>query len=185
MCRRRSKPDCIARTVVDGADFTLEEAVSCMPECLVLYFDGLCEPKNPGGVATYGYAIYSGVRKLCDGFGTVGAGIFGDDVSNNVAEYTAMIRGMEWLIAAGYTGRLTVRGDSQLTIRQMQGCYAVRAKRLAPLHEKAARLARRFERVEFEWVPRERNEEADGLSRKGFEAFLSEHGAEYRSHYNR
>jgi len=108
-----------------------------MPASLVLYFDGLCEPKNPGGVATYGYAIYRGAKKLCEGFGTVGAGLFGDDVSNNVAEYTAMIKGMERLLASGYTGPINVRGDSQLIIRQMQGRYAVRAKRLAALHEKA------------------------------------------------
>jgi ribonuclease HI len=65
----------------------------------------------------------------------------------------------------------------------MQGRYAVRAKRLAPLHEEAVRLARIFERIEFEWVPREQNEEADALSRRGFDAFLSDHGADYRSYY--
>ncbi len=154
-----------------------------MQASLVLYFDGLCEPKNPGGVATYGYVIYRGTKKLCEGFGTVGAGLFGDDVSNNVAEYTAMIKGMERLLASGYTGPLNVRGDSQLIIRQMQGRYAVRAKRLAALHEKAKRLAASFERVDFEWIPRERNEEADLLSRRALEAFLSEHRAEYRSYY--
>jgi len=167
----------------DGAAVAQVMAVRLVAESLTLHFDGLCEPKNPGGVATYGYTIYRGSRKLCDGFGTVGAGMFGNDVSNNVAEYTAMIRGMERLLSDGYSGRLTVRGDSQLTIRQMQGRYAVRAKRLAPLHEEAMRLARMFERVEFEWVPREQNEEADALSRRGFEAFLSDHGAEYRSYY--
>jgi len=152
---------------------------------MVLYFDGLCEPKNPGGVATYGYVVYDGglkVRKEC---GMVGAGMFGDDVSNNVAEYTAMIRGMAYLLHTGYRGRLTVRGDSQLTIRQMLGKYKVRASRLVPLHKKAVELKEGFEEVTFEWVPREENEEADQLSRKAFDEFLSKHYREFKEYYSK
>jgi ribonuclease HI len=152
---------------------------------MILYFDGLCEPKNPGGVATYGYALYDNDRKVREECGVVGAGMFGDDVSNNVAEYTAMIRGMAHLLHTEYKGRLTVRGDSQLTIRQMKGEYKVRAKRLVPLHEKAVALKKEFETVTFEWVPREANEEADQLSRRAFEEFLSKNYREYKEYYPR
>lgn len=139
---------------------------------MILYFDGLCEPMNPGGVATYGFVIYDGTQKIWEDCGVVGAGMLGDDVSNNVAEYTAMIRGMECLVELGYTGELTVRGDSQLAINQLLGKYAVRARRLIPLYAIASGLKDKFEDVTFEWVPRERNTEADELSREAFNEFL-------------
>jgi ribonuclease HI len=152
---------------------------------MVLYFDGLCEPKNPGGVATYGYVLYNVDLKFREEFGVVGAGMFGDDVSNNVAEYTAMIRGMAYLLHTGYRGQLSVRGDSQLTIKQMRGEYKVRAHRLISLHAKAVKLKGDFEAVTFEWIPREENEEADLLSRKAFDEFLSKNYREYKEYYSR
>lgn len=139
---------------------------------MILMFDGLCEPYNPGGIATYGFVVYQDGVKLHEEGGFVGAGILGDDVSNNVAEYTALIKGMEYIIKMGYNGPLTVRGDSQLVIRQMRGEYAVRARRLIKLHEKARELAQKFESVIFEWVPREENAEADKLCRIAYEDLI-------------
>jgi ribonuclease HI len=150
---------------------------------LILYFDGLCEPKNPGGVATYGFVIYDGAHKVREDCGVVGAGMLGDDVSNNVAEYTAMIRGMECLVGLGHTSAITVRGDSQLAINQLLGKYAVKAKRLIPLYGIACGLKEKFKDVTFEWVPREKNEEADELSRKAFRQFLGKNLEAYRHYY--
>lgn len=131
---------------------------------VVVYYDGACEPRNPRGVATYGFVIYRGRQKIGEGRG-LAAEPWSDGASNNVAEYAAMIRAFEWLIAHGYSGaEVLVRGDSQLSIRQMQGVYAVRAPRVAPLYAEAKRLVRNFEKVEFEWIPREENGEADLLS---------------------
>ncbi|MGC8936700.1 MAG: ribonuclease HI [Candidatus Methanomethylicaceae archaeon] len=140
---------------------------------MVLMFDGLCEPYNPGGVATYGFAIYRNWEKLYEERGFVGAGSLGDDVSNNVAEYTALVKGMEYLQKHGYRGPLEVKGDSQLVIKQMRGEYAVRAKRLIRLHQRAKELAKNFEGVVFEWVPREENAEADSLCRAAYKEFIS------------
>ncbi len=150
---------------------------------MILYFDGLCEPRNPGGVATYGYLILDGGIRIREESGLVGAGMLGDDVSNNVAEYTAMIKGLEYLASRGYRGEVAVRGDSQLTIRQMQGAYSVKAPRLIPLHQRAAELRRSFKEVTFEWVPREANAEADLLSRRAFEDFVSKHGDAFKKYY--
>ncbi len=149
----------------------------------MLYFDGLCEPRNPGGVATYGYLILDGCVRIREESGLVGAGMLGDDVSNNVAEYTAMIRGLEHLASQGYRGEVVVRGDSQLTIRQMQGAYSVRAPRLIPLHKRATALRRNFKEVTFEWVPREDNTEADLLSRRAFEDFVSKNRDAFNKYY--
>ncbi len=150
---------------------------------ILLHFDGLCMPKNPGGVATFGYVIYSDGKRLKEGCGFVGAGMLGDDVSNNVAEYRALIEGLEYLLSIGYDGEIEVRGDSQLVINQLSGKYAVRARRLVALHKKATDLLRRFKKATLKWVPREENAEADRLSRVAFEGFLNSHRADYKRYY--
>ena len=150
-----------------------------------LYFDGLCEPKNPGGVATYGFVIKDEEGNVvCKGKGLVGAGMFGDDVTNNVAEYTALIKGLECFLEKGLKGPLVVRGDSQLVIRQLKGEYKVKSPRMKPLYEKVKELIKGLD-VTFEWVPREKNEEADSLSREAFREFLKEYGEEYKRFYSK
>lgn len=143
---------------------------------LVVYFDGLCEPVNPGGIATYGFVVYRDGLRVAEGKGVVGAGYLGDDVTNNVAEYTALVKALELLLQRDFIGEeLVIRGDSQLAIRQLQGVYAVRSPRIAPLYRKVRELLSRFPRVRFEWVPREENAEADALSRAAYEEFLRKH----------
>lgn len=91
--------------------------------------------------------------------------------TNNVAEYTGAIRALEYLLSRGYRGPVAVFGDSQLIVRQFQGEYRVRAEHLVPLYERLRSLAREFERVSFEWVPRELNRRADALSKQGLQDF--------------
>ncbi len=105
----------------------------------------------------------------------------GDDVTNNVAEYTALIKGLECLKEMGVS-KVRIRGDSQLVIRQLKGEYRVRSSRMKPLYEKARQLLRDFQ-YELEWVPRELNEEADRLSREAFREFVSKHREEYEAFY--
>ncbi|MCQ5374761.1 MAG: ribonuclease HI family protein [Candidatus Methanomethylicia archaeon] len=139
---------------------------------LVLMFDGLCEAFNSDGIATYGFVICQKGKIIYKEGGLVGAKVLGDDVSNNVAEYTALVKGMEYIIKSGYKGHLIVKGDSQLVIRQMRGEYAVRARRLINLHERAKQLVQHFKSVAFEWVPREENVYADRLCRLAYEDFI-------------
>jgi ribonuclease HI len=143
---------------------------------LVVYFDGLCEPVNPGGVAAYGFVVYRDGERLHAGRGIAGAGYLGDDVTNNVAEYTALIKALEWLVEKGFSKEeLLVRGDSQLVIRQLKGEYAVRSPRITPLYARVRGLLQSFRSVKLEWVPRELNAEADTLSRVAYKEFLLEH----------
>jgi len=143
---------------------------------LVVYFDGLCEPVNPGGVAAYGFVVYKDGERLHAGRGIAGAGYLGGDVTNNVAEYTALIKALEWLIENGFSGEgLIVRGDSQLVIKQLKGEYAVKSPRIGPLYARVKELLRFFRNVKLEWLPRELNAEADALSRTAYEEFLREH----------
>ncbi len=133
---------------------------------ITVFCDGLCEPRNPGGTAAYGWAAYRDGEKLYEDCAVVCSG---PEATNNVAEYSAVIAALEWLIANGYSGeKVTVCSDSQLCIYQLDGSYAVRSYRVRPLYEKAKRLSGRFRSISFKWVPRERNQEADALSRKAY-----------------
>lgn len=89
--------------------------------------------------------------------------------TNNVAEYRALIAGLQAARAVGVS-RLVVRSDSELLVRQMTGRYRVRAAGLKPLHREAAGLVQQFAAVVFEEVPRERNSLADELANAALDA---------------
>lgn len=153
---------------------------------LVLYFDGLCEPINPRGIACYGFVIYKNGIKVHEEGGFVGAGMFGDDVSNNVAEYTALIKGLEWLIENGMNNEeIIVYGDSQLVINQLNNLYTVRAYRIVPLYSRIKKLISLFKKITFKWIPREKNIEADKLSRKAYNEFVKAHWNEITKYYKK
>jgi ribonuclease HI len=97
------------------------------------------------------------------------------ETTNNVAEYTAVIMGLE---RAGELGAADVllRSDSQLLINQITGVYKVKTPHLQPLHRRVLQLAAGFERIRFEHVPRARNAEADRLANLGVDTWLASHG---------
>jgi ribonuclease H / adenosylcobalamin/alpha-ribazole phosphatase len=94
------------------------------------------------------------------------------ETTNNVAEYTAAIRGLERAAELGAT-EVVLRTDSQLLVNQLTGAYRVRTPHLQPLHRRLRSLAARFERVSYEHVPRARNAEADRLANEGVDAWLA------------
>jgi ribonuclease HI len=94
------------------------------------------------------------------------------ETTNNVAEYTAVIRGLARAEALG-ASRVVVRSDSQLLINQLAGVYRVRTPHLQPLHSRVRDHAARFDSIRFEHVPRERNAEADRLANEGVDAWLA------------
>ncbi len=83
-------------------------------------------------------------------------------VTNNVAEYRALIGGLRAAIQHGAPA-LKVYMDSELVIRQMLGEYRVKNAGLKPLHEEARREAARIKRVDYHAVRREKNTHADQL----------------------
>jgi len=112
--------------------------------------------------------------------------MLGDDVTNNVAEYTAVIKGLRWLYENGMEKeKVLVFGDSMLVIKQMNGEYSVNSGRIWPLYSEAMELAGKFFDVRFQWVPRSRNSEADGLSRRAYEEFVKSHFNDFIKHYGR
>ena len=137
----------------------------------VLHFDGLCEPKNPGGVAAYGFQVLRDGRVVHEGAGLAAAP--GPDATNNVAEFTALVEGLRWLAANGAREAL-VRGDSKLVVETLHGRWKLSAARLRPLFDEARRLLVETG-ARLEWVPRERNREADRLSRVGYQRSVRAH----------
>jgi ribonuclease HI len=88
------------------------------------------------------------------------------ETTNNVAEYRAVIRGLEEAKALR-AERVVVATDSQLLVRQILGQYKVKNEGLKPLFDQVNRLRKQFIRSDFIHIPRERNARADALSKKG------------------
>jgi ribonuclease HI len=86
--------------------------------------------------------------------------------TNNVAEYTAMIRALEEARALGCS-HLAVYTDSELMAHQLNGKYAVKAAHLIPLFQRARLLLRQFDAASVTHVRRELNKRADALSNIG------------------
>ncbi|HJZ55955.1 MAG TPA: ribonuclease HI family protein [Gemmataceae bacterium] len=82
--------------------------------------------------------------------------------TNNVAEYTALVRGLELASALGLK-RLAVFSDSELLVKQMNGEYRVKHPDLLPLYEEASRLRRGFDALSITHVRRAQNARADAL----------------------
>jgi ribonuclease HI len=145
---------------------------------IVVHFDGLCEPRNPGGVATYGFVVYVNGSRVHQGFGVVGEG---EGMSNNVAEFSGLIAALDWLLENGHANeKIVVRGDSQLVINLMNGVWTARGGMYYPHYLKARELASKFSHITFEWVPRSKNEEADSLSRKAYEEYCRSHNRQVK-----
>jgi ribonuclease HI len=144
-------------------------------------FDGACEPKNPGGVATGGYRILVGdtVVRQCGEFYCEGAG-----ATNNVAEYTALGRALAAFAASVQfpiqlgVETLQIVGDSQLVVNQIDGSWACNKEHLRKLRNRCRELMAQITeagiRVSIAWIPREENEAADALSSAAYEKHTGE-----------
>ena len=89
--------------------------------------------------------------------------------TNNVAEYQALVSGLE-LAAAFGAHRIEVRADSQLLIRQLEGRYRVKNAGLQPLYRRAMTLLEDYAEVDLQHVYREDNVEADALVNRALDA---------------
>ena len=89
--------------------------------------------------------------------------------TNNVAEYAALVAGLERAVEAG-VDELEVVSDSELLVKQMRGEYRVKNKGLQDLFLDASRHARKIRRVTYTAVRREHNELADSLVNEALDA---------------
>ena len=128
----------------------------------VLFTDGGARG-NPGPAA-YGFVLE---REDGDVLAAVGTAI--GEATNNVAEYSGLIAGLQRAVEEG-VAELEVRSDSELMVKQMRGEYRVKNERLRPLSLEAARIGRALASVRYVHVPREKNELADRLVNEALDA---------------
>jgi ribonuclease H / adenosylcobalamin/alpha-ribazole phosphatase len=118
---------------------------------------------NPGPAA-YGYVLEAEDDTVLAAHGeTIGV------ATNNVAEYRALIAGLEKALEVGVT-ELDVVSDSELMVKQMRGEYKVKNEALRELSLRATRLARELGAVRYRAVRREHNELADRLVNEALDA---------------
>ena len=139
-----------------------------------VYFDGLCQPINPGGISCYAFLVKSDGRIIHSDYG-VAAKPFSEDSTNNVAEYTALVKALQWLLANNFSSnRVEIKSDSQLVVNQLTGDYKVKARRILPLYKHVLFLKAQFQNIQIKWIPRDKNREADRLTSKAYNKALLE-----------
>jgi ribonuclease HI len=133
-------------------------------QTLTVFADGLCEP-NPNGKGCWGWVAFDseGKRVAC-GWGFAGSGA---GMTNNVAEFTAIIEALRWIITTAPGTQVELLSDSQVAVRQILGEYSCHKAHLQELRDEALSLIARAD-VTLRWIPREQNAEADALSQKAY-----------------
>jgi ribonuclease HI len=126
---------------------------------MIIYTDGACLG-NPGPMGV-GIVFVKNDRIVKKISRPIGKG------TNNIAEYMAVLTALQEAKKMGEKN-ITLRADSQLLIKQLNGEYKVKAKHLRQLHDAVVLLARELN-VKFEWIEREKNKVADYLSKKAIE----------------
>ena len=118
---------------------------------------------NPGPAA-YAFVLEAVDGTVLDARGeTIGV------ATNNVAEYSALVAGLERAAELGID-ELEVVSDSELLVKQMRGEYKVKNRALQELVLDASRLAQKLHRVSYTAVRREQNELADSLVNEALDA---------------
>ena len=132
-----------------------------MADEVLLFADGACRG-NPGPSGA-GVFITTG-----DGDRLVEKAVYLGEGTNNVAEYQALIIGLEALQALDPV-RVTIKMDSELVVRQVNGVYRVRNPRLIPLFQRAKELLGGLGEVRIVHIRREYNRDADRLANQAID----------------
>jgi ribonuclease HI len=118
---------------------------------------------NPGPAA-YGFVLESD-----DGTVLAAEGEAIGTATNNVAEYSGLIAGLQKAVEL-HVPEVEVISDSELMVKQMRGEYRVKNEALRELYDEATALARRLGNVEYRHVKRAHNELADKLVNDALDA---------------
>jgi ribonuclease HI len=127
---------------------------------------------NPG-IAGYGAVVLDGETGVLLAERASSLGV----TTNNVAEYSGLIAGLEAAQALG-ARVVEVRLDSKLVVEQMAGRWRIKHPQLRDLASQAAALVRGFDEVRWEWIPRAENTVADALANAAMdgESIARDHG---------
>jgi len=136
------------------------------------WFDGVCEPRNPGGHAACASLVKVDGRIVHQSGRYIGHGPL---MSNNVAEYSGFIDAI--LQVKKFPGPAIIRGDSKLVINHLLGKWRLNGGLYMPYYQQAANLfSIERERLGLKWVPRKENDECDVWSKK----VLTDRGIRFR-----
>lgn len=125
---------------------------------------------NPGPAA--GAAVVFAVNDAGEPTDKIGeAAAYLGVATNNVAEYTGIVQGLQRARELGITD-LDVRLDSELAVKQLNGEYRVKNPQLARLFVDVHNLRQHFRRVTFTHIRRAFNKDADALVNKTIDAGL-------------
>ena len=129
---------------------------------LTIHTDGASRG-NPGAAA-FAYVISRDGDPLAEEAGCLG------EMTNNQAEYTALVKALEHAADLGTHHRLLIHSDSELMVKQMRGEYKVKNGDLRDLYEQARELVREFDGgVTLVHVRREHNKRADELGNEALD----------------
>jgi ribonuclease HI len=134
------------------------------PIACLLYIDGAARG-NPGPGSAAAVVKDESGKTLAE------RGWFLGRTTNNVAEYTALVRGLDLVksLAAArpeLKSAVRVHSDSELLVRQIAGVYRVRDVKLQPLFVQAQTILNELPGSSVEHVPREKNRDADALANR-------------------
>lgn len=120
---------------------------------------------NPGPAA-FGYSVRENNIVIHCENGCIGT------ATNNVAEYTGVLKAMEWLVKQNRNkSKVIFHLDSLLATKQLQGEYKVKNKELKEFHKKIKDLEKKTNSgIEYKYIPREKNKEADALVNKALDS---------------
>lgn len=111
---------------------------------------------NPGPAA-YGFIVKIDGETIYKGQGYIGI------ATNNLAEYTAVVKALSWL-GENFAGKdLVLNLDSQLVVSQLSGLYKVKNPKLRELIFKVREFESNFGSVSYRYISRNQNKEADAL----------------------
>ena len=140
----------VQRTFISRPSPYLSMAEDRAPErpILHIYTDGAAGPTNPGPAASAWI-----IMNPASGEVLVKDAVYIGRQTNNVAEYTAIIKALDDCMSQN-RGRVRVHSDSQLCINQINGSWRVKKPHLRPMLAEVHRLRAEFEDIRFVWVSR-------------------------------
>jgi ribonuclease HI len=122
---------------------------------LIIHTDGAARG-NPGPAA-FAYTIANSNGEVLEAAGCLG------NMTNNQAEYIALVKALENALELGADHRLRIHSDSELLVKQMNGEYRVKDAKLQGYYQQAVDLVRHFPDVTIRHVRRAENSHADRL----------------------
>jgi len=134
---------------------------------LEIYIDGASKG-NPGHSGV-------GVVILQDGETIKNISEYIGKATNNVAEYTALIYGLQDCLMQKADG-VDIKTDSQLLYRQIKKIYKIKSQNIAGLFNQAMLLMSAFKEVDIKHIPREKNRGADKLATLAIRKHLKKSG---------